>query len=191
MIGTLKDLFRGRDGDWVLSVSTTSDPRAMFDELFGQIVNIDIKKHRNKRSLDANGFAWALIDKIAEKLRLSKAEVYRETIREIGGVSDIICVQDKALDRLVSGWEKNGLGWQAETFPSRIKGCTNVILYYGSSVYDSKQMSELISNLIRTAEENGIPTISDKEAQDLIGKWAKKRGENENVSEDEGSDVPP
>ena len=173
MIGKLKDLFRGRDGEWVLSFSTSMDPRELFDELSGKIVNVEIKKHTNRRSLDANAYAWVLIDKIAEKMGLSKIEVYRDQIRDIGGVSDVICVQDKAVERLVTGWQKNGLGWQAETTPSRIEGCTNVVLYYGSSTYDSSQMHRLIENLIRLAESLGIPTISDKDTDAMIRKWAR------------------
>ena len=175
MTGRLRDLFRGRDGEWVVSFSTPVDPRELFDSLKDKIINIEIKQFRNKRSLDANAFAWVLIDKIAARMGLSKIEVYREQIRDIGGVSDVICVQDKAVERLVSGWEKNGIGWQDDTMPSRLEGCTNVVLYYGSSTYDSKQMHDLIENLIRLAESLGIPTISDKEAEELIGKWGNKK----------------
>lgn len=174
MIAKLKDLFRGRDGEWILSLSTPDDPRNLFDQLTGKLIDVTLKQHRNRRSLDANGFAWVLIDKIAEKTGLSKVEVYRHAIKEIGGVSDIICVQDKAVERLMSGWEKNGIGWMTDTFPSRIDGCTNVILYYGSSTYDTKQMSSLIDSLIQEAEGLGIPTISDKEAEKMIGNWGRK-----------------
>lgn len=177
MIGKLKDLFRGRDGEWVLSISTSSDPREMFDSLFGKDINVEIKQLRKHRSLDANAFAWVLIDKIAEKVGISKTEVYQNAIREIGGVSDVICVQNKAVDRLTSGWVKNGLGWQADIIPSKIEGCSNVVLYYGSSVYDTKQMSSLIDNLIHEAEAQGIPTISEAETKRLLGNWAKKKGE--------------
>ena len=174
MIGKLRDIFRGRDGEWIFSLSTPTDPRALFDQLSDKMVKIDIKEYRQQRSLEANAYCWVLIDKIAEKTGLSKVEVYRHAIKEIGGVSDIICVQDKAVERLISGWEKNGIGWMTDTFPSRLDGCTNVILYYGSSVYDTKQMSQLIDSLIQEAEGLGIPTISEKEEQEMLGKWSKK-----------------
>ena len=62
--------------------------------------------------------------------------------------------------------------------PSKVEGCTNVILYYGSSVFDSKQMSDLISSLVQDAESLGIPTITDEQAERMIGKWAVKREEH-------------
>ena len=172
MIGRLKDLTKSRDGQWVISLSTPEDVSALFDDLSEKEVTFEIKQARKHRSLTANGYAWVLIDKIAEKTGLRKSDVYRHAIKEIGGVSDTICVMDKAVDRLREGWEKNGLGWQTDTTKSQLPGCTNVILYYGSSVYDSKQMASLIDSLIQDAEALGIPTITDEQAQRLLGKWA-------------------
>ena len=173
MIGKLKDLTKSRSGEWVISFSTPEDVSEMFDALADKEVNVEIKQAHKRRSLDANAYAWVLIDKIAAKTGVKKTEVYRNAIRDIGGTSDIICVMDKAVARLREGWEKNGIGWQTDTMKSSINGCTNVVLYYGSSVYDSKQMASLIDSLIQDAEALGIPTITDKEAERLIGKWGK------------------
>lgn len=180
MIGKLKGLYKGMDGEWIITLSTTLDPRKLFDSLHDKVVNFEIKQYRKHRSLDANAMAWVLIDKIAENTGETKIAVYQKVIREIGGVSDKVCVQDRAVERLVSGWLNNGIGWQADIEPSKLPGCKTVTLYYGSSVYDTKQMSQLINGLIQEAENLGIPTISDKEAERLIGGWAKKKGENEN-----------
>jgi len=179
MIGKLKDMTRSRDGkEWIITFSTPENFSEKYDELADKEVSVEIKQARKHRSLDANAYCWVLIDKIAEKTGLRKSDVYRHSIKEIGGVSDTICVMDKAVDRLREGWEKNGLGWQTDTTKSQLPGCTNVILYYGSSVYDSKQMASLIDSLIQDAEALGIPTISDKEAEQMIGKWAVKSEEH-------------
>lgn len=174
MLGQLKDALRGRNGEWVVSFTTTTDVTGLFEELEGKEVNIEIKKYSKHRSLDANAYAWVLIDKIAEKTGEKKTDVYRQAIREIGGVSDVVCVTDKAVDRLREGWAKNGIGWQTDTLKSKVPGCTNVILYYGSSVYDSKQMAQLIDSLVQEAEGLGIPTLTDKEAEKLLGNWKNK-----------------
>lgn len=173
MIGKLKDLTRSRDGKWVISFATPEDFSAMFDELADKDISIEIKPVRKHRSLDANAYAWVLIDKIAEKTGEKKTDVYRHAIKEIGGVSQTVCVVDEAVDILCKVWEKNGIGWQHETMPSKLDGCTRVILYYGSSAYDSKQMSQLIDSLIQDAEALGIPTITDEQAEKMLGKWNK------------------
>ena len=89
-------------------------------------------------------------------------------------MSTTVCVIDEAAQRMIEGWEKNGIGWQAETTKSKLPGCTNIILYFGSSVYDSAQMARLIDSLVQDAEALGIPTITDAEAERLIGRWGKK-----------------
>lgn len=172
MIGKLTNLRRLFGGEWEVTFSTREDFANAYDELKESPVNVEIKKFYNKRSKDANALAWVLIDKLAEKTRIPKTEIYRSAIKEIGGVSETVCVQDKAVDRLRSGWEKNGIGWQTDTMPSKIPGCTNVILYYGSSTFDTSQMSRLVDLIIQECEQQGIPTYRD-EANELIGKWGK------------------
>ena len=170
MIGKLKDMRRLYDGGWEITFSTREDFTEEFDALKDSPVKVEIKKAAAKRSNDANALAWVLLDKLAAKTRIPKTEIYKDAIREIGGVSETVCVQDKAVERLCSGWKKNGIGWQTEVMPSKIAGCKNVILYYGSSTYDSIQMSRLLDLIIQQCEQQGIPTLRD-EADKLLQKW--------------------
>ena len=162
--GRLKEIMLTREGEQLVSFTTRENISEGFDELARCDVQIEIKKLSKHRSRDANAYAWALIDQIAAKIRKKKTEVYREAIREIGGVSDVVCVVDKAVDRLTAGWCKQGQGWQTEILDSKIEGCKNVVLYYGSSVYDSKQMSDLIN----------IPTITPEKEQRMLAQWGRK-----------------
>jgi hypothetical protein len=158
-----------QDGSQNITVTVTgADWRGQYEALRDRDVEIDIRPRRKRRSLDANAYAWVLIDKIAEAMRIGRTEVYRNAIRDIGGVSTTICVTDGALERLRSGWEAHGIGWQTETFPSKVKGCTNVTLYYGSSTYDSAQMGALIDHLIQDAEGLGVETITPEEKKRLL-----------------------
>lgn len=150
---------------------TTKDPEA-WRWLYGfKAGDYEIAKARKKRSLDANAYAWVLIGKIAEAVRLTPNEVYRREIREIGGASEIVCVQEKALERLVSLWESKGLGWQAEPFPSKVEGCVNVRLHYGSSAYDTQQMSVFIDRLVEEAKALDIETLTERELSLLKEGW--------------------
>lgn len=151
-----------------LTFELDGDFRPQYDELKDQAVELTVKRFRKKRSLDANALAWVIIDKIAQRMRLSKVEVYRDHIRHIAGVSETVCVQDRAVAKLTDAWSKNGIGWQTETFPSKIPGCTNVTLYYGSSTYDTAQMSALIDALVQTCKSLGIETMPEAELDSLI-----------------------
>ena len=180
MIGKLKDLYKGLNGEWIFSLSTPTDPRAMFDELKDKDVDVEIKQHKNRRSLDANAYCWVLVGEIAKKLNLPKNDVYRKAIID-SGVYTIHCIPDEMIIRACQDWESFGLGFQVETFPSKTEGCTNAVFYKGSSFYDSQQMHRLIQGLIQEAEGLGIHTITPEEEKLLIGAWSKKRKENENV----------
>lgn len=172
MIARLKDLMRGRNGEWIGSFATSTDISGLFDELAGKPVEIEIKKARKKRSLDANAYCWALIGKIAENQNISKDEVYRKEVLEHGAYR-VHCLEDKEVEGACVDWCSFGLGFQVETFPSKIPGCTNVIFYKGSSYYDSAQMAKLIDGIIQEAESLGIPTITEEQAKKLVGQWKK------------------
>lgn len=156
-------------------VNERNDFELLVDELKDKDkLSIEVKPFRARRSLDANAYCWVLIDKIAERLRLSKEAVYREYIRNIGGNSETVCVKTNAVDRLCEGWRNNGIGWQTETFPSKIKGCTNIILYYGSSVYDTEQMSRLLDMIVTDCKEAGIPTETPDQIAEMKARWGEK-----------------
>ena len=167
----LLDLSIGMNGRQRLTIELDADYRSQFDELKDVDVDVSIKKHRNKRSLDANAYCWVLVDKIAERRSMSKAEVYRNAIRDIGGVSDIICIQNKAVQTMKDIWTRNGIGWQVEELESKIAGCTNLVLYKGSSVFDTKQMSALIDSLIQDAQSIGIETRPKEEIESLLKEY--------------------
>ena len=173
MVGKLRDLTINRDGTQNITVTVSTDFRPTYDGLAGVEVDVEIKKHRKHRSLDANGYAWVLIDRIAAATGSDKITVYRETIRNIGGVSDMVCAQDRAVESLRTGWEAHGIGWITETMPSKLNGCTNLILYYGSSTYDTAQMSRLIDRLVQDAKDLGIETATPAEIERLRREWER------------------
>lgn len=158
-----------------LEVNEKNDLLHCYDDLKDiEKLSIEIKPFRARRSLDANAYCWVLIDKIAENQGVSKEEVYRESIKNIGGNSEFVCVKTEAVDRLCEGWRRNGIGWQTDTFPSKIDGCTNVILYYGSSVYDTKQMSLLLENLIQDCKALGIQTETPEMIARMKSLWEQE-----------------
>lgn len=149
----------------------TADPLARRFAYEFQQGEYQITKAKKKRSHDSNSYAWLLIDKIAEAVRLPKIEVYRNAIKGIGGVSDIVCVKNDAVEKLRHNWEKNGIGWTTETMPSKLDGCTNVVLYYGSSSYDVRQMSVLIDRLVEDARSLGIETMPPERLAVMMNEW--------------------
>lgn len=161
------------EGTWLCALVAQKD--AMFAlENFeqGKVYDLELKKARNrKRSLDSNAYCWVLMDKIAAHYRVPVSEVYRNFVREIGGNSEIICMMDRAVEVFCRSWERNGLGWQTEALPSKIEGCSNVKVYYGSSTYDTVQMSRLIELVVQECHDAGIETKTREELDSLLAQW--------------------
>ena len=157
-------------GDW-LCIQTNKARQVLGALKEGQVYDVEIKEHREKRSLDANAYFWVLVDRLAEKIRIPKTDIYRRYIREIGGNHEMVCVIDSAVEKLRNGWEHNGLGWQTDTMASRIPGCTNVILYYGSSTYNTRQMSHLIDMAVQDCVEQGIETLPPDKRAGMMEEW--------------------
>lgn len=132
---------------------------------------LEIKEHREKRSLDANAYFWVLAHKLAEATGIPVTQVYRNAIKEIGGVSEHYCGTPDAVERLCEAWGHNGLGWIAETYTSKLPGVINVTLYYGSSTYDTKQMSRLIDNIVQDCMDADIETLPPERLNAMMEDW--------------------
>ena len=130
----------------------------------------EIKEHRQKRSLDANAYLWVLISKIQQVLNVPKEMIYKDLIKDIG-VYEVVPIKNVAVDKFCEAWHKNGLGWITETTKSKLEGYTNVLAYYGSSEYDTKEMSRLIDTTVEECRQLNIETKTDEEIQSLVREW--------------------
>lgn len=165
------------DGTWLCLLTTRKEAtQACAETERGTLYEVEIDKYRKRRSLDANAYAWVLLDKLSEKLNMPKTDLYRSYIREIGGNSETVCVLEKAADNLISGWSRNGIGWVADKMPSKLNGCVNVILYYGSSTYNTSQMSRLINLIVEDCKAQGIETLPPHKLASMMDEWGRKHG---------------
>lgn len=137
-----------------------------------RLYDLEIKEHREKRSLDANAYAWVLIHKLAEAMRLDPEEVYLLNIPRVGDNYTVMCVLDQDVDKLIKVWQGKGIGWPVKDLgPSNVRGFRNMICYHGSSTYDTAQMSRLIDSLVQDCKAIGIETLSERELSLLKEKW--------------------
>lgn len=163
--------FEDGDGFWLALRTKDRSAAAQASAQVGKPWTADLKVVKKGRSLDANAYAWVLLDKLAVALRTPKEDVYRRFIREIGGNCETVCVVDEAVDKLRRGWEHNGTGWVTDTMPSKIQGCTNVTLYYGSSTYDTAQMSRFISMIVDECRGFDIETLTPEKLAAMQEGW--------------------
>lgn len=145
----------------------------------GDTWDLTVKKHREKRSLDANRYAWLLIGKLTEKLAdlmrggkpPTKEQIYRSHIRDVG-VYEALPIRADAVERFKAVWESRGTGWLVEVVDdSKLEGYKRVHAYYGSSTYDTREMSRLINNLVQDCKDLGIETLPPDELERLLKEW--------------------
>lgn len=137
-----------------------------------KLYDLEVKEHRKKRSLDANAYAWVLINKIADALRITPKEIYRQAIQNVGGNYEILPVKAEAAEHFKQVWEAQGLGWPCvDMGKSKIDGYRNLRAYYGSSTYSTTQMAQLIDILLQDCRALDIEVKSDEEIASIMGAW--------------------
>lgn len=125
---------------------------------------IVIKQHHEKRSMDQNAYMWVLLGKLSAALRLPPEEIYQQLVRDVGGNYETMPIRDDAVDKWCEIWRDRGIGWVCDVVgPSKIKGYTNVICYYGSSTYDTAQMTRLLDLVIGECKQQDIETMTPDE----------------------------
>lgn len=166
------------DGVW-LCLNAGAYARSVCDKIkAGKVYDVTIKEHREKRSLNANAYAWVLLDKLALKLSLPRVpltaeDLYREYCKDVSDNYDIIPVKEERIEI----WNKIFCGDHIGRSTVDLgecrtkKGYHNIKCYYGSSDYDTKQMSRFIDLIVQDCKENGIETLTPDELERIKEEW--------------------
>ena len=137
-----------------------------------KLYDLEVKEHRKKRSLDANAYAWVLINKIADALRITPIEIYRQAILNVSGNYEVIPIKEEAADHFKQLWESQGLGWPCvDMGKSKLEGYRNMRAYYGSSTFSVQQMQVFVDNLVQDCKALDIEVKSEEELASLMGAW--------------------
>lgn len=118
---------------------------------------ISINKVKQHRSNDANRYFWGMVGQLSAKINVSPEEIYRTYIKDVGGNYEVVPIREDAVETWVKNWRSKGIGWQCDLIgDSKLRGYKNVICYYGSSTYDTRQMSRLIDLCVSDCKAQGI-----------------------------------
>jgi hypothetical protein len=163
------DIARYEGGALILS---TRDPAARRFVYQFKPGDYEIKKTRKRRSLDANALCWAMCEQIARVVGITKEDVYRQAIKDVGEHISLVIAPD-AVESFLRAWGSKGIGWVAEIADDAPQGKL-VHAYYGSSVYDTSAMSRLIDWLMQMAKELDLDVISERERSLLLSEWEEQ-----------------
>lgn len=155
-----------------LELNEKMDTLRMVDELHGaDKLSIRIGRHKKKRSLDANRYFWKIVDDVAKEVGSTKDDVYLGYVKKCGPFKDFVLSEQEA-KTFRQAWSMIGTGWPTEQVDYDQDGERLVIrAYYGSSVYNTKQMSKLIDLVVEDARSMGIETMTPAELARLKEDW--------------------
>lgn len=121
------------------------------------------KPFKKKRSLDANAYFWVLCDKIAKRLGSDKWTIYLLQLSKYGVFADLE-VKTQALQMLRDKFR------YVEVLQENEESC-KVRCYFGSSTYNTHEMSDLLNGTVGDAEGLGIETITPAEKERMLALW--------------------
>lgn len=160
-------------GKWLLTFETVELPD-IFDKTRDKDLNLEIKQHRNHRSKDANALLWECIGRLAMALRADKWDIYLLMLKRYGQYTYIV-VPPNAVDMVARQWR------ECEVIGDiNINGRDGVqmLCYYGSSTYNTKQFSILLDGVISEMKEIGLTAPTSEEMRRSIEEWEKMHGEH-------------
>ena len=124
------------------------------------IYDLKIDKHRNKRSLNANAYSWALQNELSNVMRLSKEEVHFQMLKDYGQ-RNYECILAS-----VTPW------WDYYEYQGTFKHAGNTfksyLVYKPTHKYNSKEMAIFIDGLVQECRNLGIETLEDIEIKQMI-----------------------
>lgn len=140
------------------------------NDLKGEEVDIDAKKHRERRSLNANAMLWSCIGTLAKTLDSDKDSVYYEMLKKYGKFT-YVCIPPGAKESLKAQWKEcEYIG----DITIKGKPASQFLCYFGSSTYNSQEFAKLLDGVISEMHEMGLETPSEKEERAMLDKWAKE-----------------
>lgn len=150
------------------SVNERANVKAEYEKLKScEKLKVKVDKYRFKRSLDANAYMWVLLQKMAVVLKSTKDDLYLQMLDRYGVFTHII-VKPHVVDRVVNEWRiVRNLG---EVTVNGVKGI-QLQCYFGSSTYDTKEMSVLIDGVVSECKELGIETLPPDELKRIKEMW--------------------
>ena len=160
--------FRTGKPTLTLEVNESNDFGLLVDEMRDKDkLSIEVKPFREKRSLNANAYAWCLIGQIADILRAGKDEIYLKCLKRYGQ-SELISVRSHVpIENYIKYFEEAG--------ESKLNGkmFTHYRVYKGSSEFDTREMSIFIDGICDEARLLGIQVETPNQLAEMKSRWGE------------------
>lgn len=130
-------------------------------------LSIKIGRFREKRSLNANNYAWKLITEIGNVTRQGKDEVYLAMLKRYGQGELISVLAHIPIGEYLKYYEEAG----ESTLNGKL--FKHYRVYKGSSEFDTREMSIFIDGVVSEAKELGINTDTPDQIAKMKALWGE------------------
>jgi hypothetical protein len=132
-------------------------------------IDITAKKHRKKRSLDANALLWLCLGRMAIELRTDKWQVYLQMLKRYGKYT-YICVKPNVVDAMKLQWRECEVIGEVDINGQK---AVQMLCYFGSSTYNTKEFSVLLEGVFSEMKEIGMDTPTSEDMRRSLEQWEK------------------
>lgn len=159
-------------GKWQ-AIFTVNEPNAVngLDKLKNTLLTVKAAKFRKKRSLDANAMMWACLKEIADVINADKWDIYLRMLKRYGKFTYVV-VKENAVEAMKKQWRECEVVGDYEVNGQK---AVQMLCYFGSSTYDTKEFSKLLNGIVSEMQEMGIQPPPSKEMQRTLENWEKER----------------
>ena len=166
------DITRSMNNKIRLTFEVDQIPPNLSDIIKDVCLLLTVKRWKEKRSLDANRLLWSCIGKLAAELRADKWDIYLLMLRRYGKFT-YICVKPEVVEAVKKQWREVEEIGEIDINGDR---AIQLLCYFGSSTYNTKEFSVLLDGVISEMKEAGIPTPADEEIERHMIEWLKRNG---------------
>ena len=150
LIGRFKDFSQGFTGERSITFSIESHISLnALNELQGKQLAIEVKEHKNSRSLNQNRLLWKMIHDIAHHTGHSDYEIYVALLERADVLSDFVYTNTEMIEALRKSF-------RAVQFVTQINDQYIYKVYFGSSKMNTAEMNRLIEEAEKLASEEGV-----------------------------------
>lgn len=140
----------------------------MMDELLSKdLLDIKVDQHKEKRSLNANNYAWKIMTEIGNRTRQSKEDVYLTMLKRYGQSEMVSVLAGIPFGKYVK--------YFVEVGESELKGklFKHYRVYQGSSEFTTEEMTIFLDGVVSEAKDLGIPTETPEQLAKMKGLWGE------------------
>ena len=140
----------------------------MMDELLSkELLDIKVDQHKEKRSLNANNYAWKIMTEIGNLTRQSKEDVYLTMLKRYGQSEMVSVLAGIPFGKYVKYFDEVG--------ESELKGklFKHYRVYQGSSEFTTEEMTIFLDGVVSEAKDLGIPTETPDQLAKMKGLWGE------------------